>query len=270
MREPTVEIAHEALLGAWGRLRAWIDDARDDLRQERGLARAAAEWRGSDGDQSFLARRPTGATRRGPRSTDLSIGRPERAYLKASVDQRDREREEERRRAREARIERRSVRRLRGLVAVFAAAALVAAARSPSSRRTRATRRSERRGSRRRGARVGRSCEPGVRSGAQRPARERGRPDHPFSRRDRTCGREEVAAPAVVASRLELEVPGRRELAWSRTGVFVTEGQTRARSTSGTARQGRASSRSKGTMRTSTTWRSARTGPGSPPGMTAS
>ncbi|MGH2539600.1 MAG: hypothetical protein ACRDGK_03680, partial [Actinomycetota bacterium] len=27
-REPTVEIAHEALLSAWGRLRTWIDDAR--------------------------------------------------------------------------------------------------------------------------------------------------------------------------------------------------------------------------------------------------
>ena len=34
-REPTVEIAHEALLSAWGRLRTWIDDAREDLRQER-------------------------------------------------------------------------------------------------------------------------------------------------------------------------------------------------------------------------------------------
>jgi hypothetical protein len=51
-REPTVEIAHEALLGAWGRLRTWIDDARGDLRQERGLARAAAEWIGSDSDPS--------------------------------------------------------------------------------------------------------------------------------------------------------------------------------------------------------------------------
>ena len=60
-------------------------------------------------------------------STDLAIGRPERAYLKASVDQRDREREEEgRRRDRETQIERRSARRLRGLVAVFAVAALIA------------------------------------------------------------------------------------------------------------------------------------------------
>ena len=127
-REPTVEIAHEALLSAWERLRTWIDDAREDLRQERGLARAAAEWRGSGGDPSFLLR---GARLEQLESwaatTDLAIGRPERAYLKASVDQHDREQEEEeRRREREVRIERRSARRLRGLVAVFAAAALIA------------------------------------------------------------------------------------------------------------------------------------------------
>ena len=127
-REPTVEIAHEALLSAWERLRTWIDDAREDLRHERGLARAAAEWRGSGGDPSFLLR---GARLEQLESwaatTDLAIGRPERAYLKASVDQHDREQEEEeRRREREVRIERRSARRLRGLVAVFAAAALIA------------------------------------------------------------------------------------------------------------------------------------------------
>ncbi len=38
-REPTVEIAHEALLTAWARLRTWIDDAREDLRQDHRLAR---------------------------------------------------------------------------------------------------------------------------------------------------------------------------------------------------------------------------------------
>ena len=146
-REPTIEIAHEALLSAWGRLRSWIDHAREDLRQERGLARATAEWRGSDGDPSFLIRGArldqleTWAS-----TTDLAIGRSERAYLKASVDEREREHgEEERRREHEGRIERRSARRLRGLVAVFAAAALIAGsltvvATSQSNRRQRETR----------------------------------------------------------------------------------------------------------------------------------
>ena len=114
-REPTVEIAHEALLSAWERLRTWIDDAREDLRQERSLAREAAEWRGSGGDPSFLRGARLEQLESWAATTDLAIGRPERAYLKASVDQHDRKQEEEeRRREREVRIERRSARRLRG------------------------------------------------------------------------------------------------------------------------------------------------------------
>jgi WD40 repeat protein/DNA-binding SARP family transcriptional activator/class 3 adenylate cyclase len=127
-REPAVEIAHEALLGAWSRLRIWIDDAREDLRQEKGLARAGAEWRGSDMDPSFLLR----GTRleqleAWAASTDLAIGRPERSYLQASVERRERERaEEEERRDRERLNEQRSRTRLWALVAVLTVAALVA------------------------------------------------------------------------------------------------------------------------------------------------
>jgi WD40 repeat protein/DNA-binding SARP family transcriptional activator/class 3 adenylate cyclase len=127
-REPTLEIAHEALLVAWGRLRGWIDEMRDDVRQERRLARAAAEWRASDRDPSFLM----GGTRLErvadwQASTDLALGERERAYLKASLDQRDTERaEEDERRRREARLERRSRARLRALVALFGVATLVA------------------------------------------------------------------------------------------------------------------------------------------------
>ncbi|HEY6567569.1 MAG TPA: BTAD domain-containing putative transcriptional regulator, partial [Actinomycetota bacterium] len=127
-REPTVEISHEALLSAWERLRSWIDEAREDLRQERGLARAATEWVGSDRDPSFLL---TGArldvAEQWAASTDLAIGRNERVYLKASIDERMRERAiEDERREHEVRLEQRSKVRLRALVAVFAVAALIA------------------------------------------------------------------------------------------------------------------------------------------------
>ena len=47
---PTVEIAHEALLTEWTRLRDWIDDARSDIRSQRRLAVAAAEWCDRDRD----------------------------------------------------------------------------------------------------------------------------------------------------------------------------------------------------------------------------
>jgi hypothetical protein len=43
-RSPTVEVAHEALLRAWPRLRDWIEDSREDIRTHRRLHAAAAEW----------------------------------------------------------------------------------------------------------------------------------------------------------------------------------------------------------------------------------
>ena len=109
-REPTVEIAHEALLSAWLRLRGWIDGARDDLRQERRLARAAAEWRASDRDPSFLMRGVRLEQAAGwAAATELAIGVGERLYLKSSLDERDREQaEHEEQVLREARLEGRS------------------------------------------------------------------------------------------------------------------------------------------------------------------
>ncbi len=127
-REPTVEIAHEALLGAWTRLRRWIDEARDDIRTQRQLATAAAEWDTGERDPSFLlhgARLEHAAM--WAEATTLALSAADRAYLNASTAQRDEERAtEESRLAKERAVERRSVRRLRGLVAVLTAAALVA------------------------------------------------------------------------------------------------------------------------------------------------
>lgn len=233
-REPTVEIAHEAMLGAWGRLRTWIDDAREDLRHDRGLARAAAEWRGSDRDSSFLMR--------GSRleqleswaaTTDLAMGRPQRAYLKASVDQRDREREDEERRSQhEAQIERRSTRRLRGLVAVFAAAALIAGlltvvATNQSERAGREADRAERE------ARIATSRElaaaavANLEVDAELSVLLAGEAVEATRSSDGTVlpEAEDALHRAVGASRLEVVVPGVGGiLAWSPKGVFVTEG----------------------------------------------
>jgi WD40 repeat protein/DNA-binding SARP family transcriptional activator len=233
-REPTVEIAHEAMLSAWGRLRTWIDDAREDLRHERGLARAAAEWRGSDGDPSFLMRgvrleqlESWAAT------TDLAIGRPQRAYLKASVDQRDRERtEEELRREHEAQIERRSARRLLGLVAVFAVAALIAGsltviAMNQSERAVREADRAENE------ARIATARELAAAAVANLEVDPElsvllaGEAVDTTRSSDGTVlpEAEEALHRALATSRLELVVPGLGGfVAWSPKGVFVTEG----------------------------------------------
>jgi WD40 repeat protein/DNA-binding SARP family transcriptional activator/class 3 adenylate cyclase len=127
-REPTVEIAHEALLGSWARLRGWIDEAREDLRLERQVSQAGAEWRAAGRDPSFLLRGSRlDQAQAWVENTDLAIGARERVFVKESEDQHEREQEqEEQRRERESRTERRSRSRLRTLVAVLAIAALVA------------------------------------------------------------------------------------------------------------------------------------------------
>ena len=127
-RGPTVEVAHEALLSSWERLRIWIDEARDDLRHHRRLATAALDWETSGRDRHLLLR---GARleqlESWSASTDLALSRDEKEYLAASLRQRHQDLvEEEARMDRERVLERRSVRRLRALVAVLAAAALVA------------------------------------------------------------------------------------------------------------------------------------------------
>ena len=150
-REPTVEIAHEALLSAWGRLRGWIDDAREDLRIRNGLALAAAEWIQSDREESFLlrgGRLETTATWResAAEATGLDLNADEREYLDASIRAGEAVRAaEQARRERERVLERRSAKRLRALVAILAAAALTASglaliARDQSGRAARASR----------------------------------------------------------------------------------------------------------------------------------
>jgi WD40 repeat protein len=52
----SLEIAHEALLQSWPRLRAWIEEGRDDLRTRRRIDHAAAEWSAQDRDPDLLYR----------------------------------------------------------------------------------------------------------------------------------------------------------------------------------------------------------------------
>ncbi len=127
-REPMIEIAHEALLRAWSRLGGWIDEAREDLRIRNGLAVSASEWIQGDRDESFLLRGGRlESTVAWAETTTIALSADDRAYLDEGVRLRDVERaEEETRVARELGLERRSVRRMRGLVALGVAAALVA------------------------------------------------------------------------------------------------------------------------------------------------
>ncbi|MBX3062913.1 MAG: protein kinase [Anaerolineae bacterium] len=91
-RLPTVEVAHEAVIRSWDRLRGWIEQAHDDLRAQRQLTQAAEEWEANQRDASFLA---TGA-RLGRFETMVASGiialnDDERRYFEASIAHRDAE-----------------------------------------------------------------------------------------------------------------------------------------------------------------------------------
>ena len=55
-RQPTVEVAHEAILREWDRLRVWLNESRDDIRQERAISRKAQEWQEHNFDTGSLLR----------------------------------------------------------------------------------------------------------------------------------------------------------------------------------------------------------------------
>jgi len=57
-RTPTVEVAHEALIRVWDRLREWLQSSREELHLHRRLSTAATEWVNAGRDKSFL---PSGA-----------------------------------------------------------------------------------------------------------------------------------------------------------------------------------------------------------------
>ncbi|HXJ65359.1 MAG TPA: BTAD domain-containing putative transcriptional regulator, partial [Actinomycetota bacterium] len=127
-RGPTVEVAHEALLREWGRLRGWVEGAREDLRMHRRLDSAAAEWTKSGEDSSFLLRGSRlGQFEAWAAATDVALSDRERRYLESGLAQREMERADDAvRTTREATLERRSVLRLRALIAILTIAALIA------------------------------------------------------------------------------------------------------------------------------------------------
>ena len=115
--QETLEVAHEALLRAWPRLRAWLDEDQDKLRLRETIRHAASEWDGHGREEDWL-------DHRGGRleAVETLVQEPrfalqdgsERDYLAACLDRRRREQEqaesearaEQERREREAKAER--------------------------------------------------------------------------------------------------------------------------------------------------------------------
>ncbi len=127
-RMPTVEIAHEALLRVWGRLRGWIEDSREDVRTQRKLSDAAREWSDAGYDPSFLATGARLAQFEGwAAETRLVMNEEEAQFLARSIEEREKQRtQEEARKELERKLALQARTRLRWLVAVLAVFLIVA------------------------------------------------------------------------------------------------------------------------------------------------
>jgi WD40 repeat protein/serine/threonine protein kinase len=127
-REPTVDIAHEALIRNWGSLRDWLADSRSDIRLQRSLNQAAQEWAAHRQDTGYLllgGRLVQFAE--WAQTTTVALTNIETDYLQASIaEQERREQAEAERLAREAALERRSRRLLQTMAVVFAVFGLIA------------------------------------------------------------------------------------------------------------------------------------------------
>jgi WD40 repeat protein/serine/threonine protein kinase/DNA-binding XRE family transcriptional regulator len=102
-RGPTVEVAHEAILREWSRLREWLNESRTLVRMQRQLDVAAMEWENAQCDESFLltgtklAQYEDWIT-----NPTIALTQQEINFLKASVTERDKlEKQETERQRRE-------------------------------------------------------------------------------------------------------------------------------------------------------------------------
>ncbi len=123
---PTVDLAHEALITAWPRLRGWIEEDRDRLRAHRHLTEAARSWEELGHDAGALYRGSRLARAReyfgGPGHTD-DLTDQEAAFLAAGLGALE---QEERAKARTTRRLRVLVTSLAGLLALALTATTVA------------------------------------------------------------------------------------------------------------------------------------------------
>ncbi|MEN8241197.1 MAG: protein kinase [Chloroflexota bacterium] len=87
-RRPTVEVAHEALLREWERLRGWLNERREDIRSLRLLNTAARHWRTANQDESYLLSGSRLAQFEGwAQATDVAMTLEERQFLETSIEE---------------------------------------------------------------------------------------------------------------------------------------------------------------------------------------
>ena len=134
-RKPTVEVAHEAILREWERLREWLNNSRDDIKQERQIAHEAEAWQTNNRDKSYLR---TGSkldqAEQWQQSTQLAITPLVSEFIQTSTNEanarklaeRERREREKQQEAEKQRLTERALKLSQRLVAVFIVATLIA------------------------------------------------------------------------------------------------------------------------------------------------
>lgn len=126
-REPTIEVAHEALIREWKRLRQWLDNNRNDIRLQRMVAAAASDWFKAERDSSYLL---TG-TRLAQfedwsKDANVVLGEHEAAFLDESTAERQRQEQiESERQEQQLTLERRARQRLQLIVGILVIASII-------------------------------------------------------------------------------------------------------------------------------------------------
>ncbi len=88
----SIEVAHEALIRKWPRLRGWIEEDRAGLVQKRRISMAAQQWQNAQRDESLLLRGlQLAIAEEWRKSWNPRIGESERAFLDASAALHDRQ-----------------------------------------------------------------------------------------------------------------------------------------------------------------------------------
>ncbi len=138
----TVEVAHEALLHQWTRLREWIENGQEDVRRHSRMLILLADWKASGEKVDYLLSGERLADYEGwAAESSLRLTTGEQRFLDGSIENREQMRDaEEQRTARESKVTRQARRRLAvlaiggTLLAVLVAALLVAALRGDGPR----------------------------------------------------------------------------------------------------------------------------------------
>ncbi len=128
-RQPTVEVAHEAILREWELLHGWINESRTELRLQRQLIGWVDDWNSANKETSYLL---SGARldqfEAWAKATTVALTVDEKHFLDASIKARnERNIREQARQQREQTLEQRSQQRMRYLVAALSVLLIIVA-----------------------------------------------------------------------------------------------------------------------------------------------